>query len=102
MVVFPVPGGPHRIIEGTFPCSIAVLRMLPLPVRCSCPASASSVVGRSRSANGVDSIIKANKLCAPKVAVFSPFTSQNVLHRPFPLCHAFFSNCSYHLLIVFW
>jgi hypothetical protein len=34
IVVFPVPGGPQSIIEGIFPCSIAVRKMLPFPVRC--------------------------------------------------------------------
>ncbi len=52
IVVLPVPGGPHKIIEGTLPCSIAVRKMLPLPARCSCPTRSSSVSGRILSANG--------------------------------------------------
>src|SRR4051812_1141212 len=52
MVVFPTPGGPHKIIEGNLPFSMAVRRILPFPVRCSCPTNSSSVVGRRRSANG--------------------------------------------------
>src|SRR5438045_6540738 len=57
MVVFPVPGGPHRIIDGIFPCSMAVLRILPRPARCSCPTRSSRVRGRIRSARGADEFI---------------------------------------------
>ncbi len=60
MVVLPTPGGPHKIMEGSLPLSIAVRRMLPLPVKCSWPFSSSSVVGRRRSANG-EVIIKVTK-----------------------------------------
>ncbi len=56
MVVLPTPGGPHKIIEGTIPFSIAVLSMLPLPVRCCWPARSLSEVGRILSANGVVSV----------------------------------------------
>lgn len=52
MVVLPVPGGPHKIMDGSLPCSMAVRKMLPLPVRCSWPANSSKVVGRNRSASG--------------------------------------------------
>src|SRR3954469_23512667 len=57
IVVLPVPGGPQRIMEGILPCSIAVRRMLPLPVRCSWPTRSSSVRGRIRSASGVAAFI---------------------------------------------
>ena len=60
MVVLPTPGGPHKIMEGSLPLSIAVRSMLPLPVKCSWPISSSSVVGRSRSASG-EVIIKVTK-----------------------------------------
>ena len=36
-VVFPVPGGPQRIIEETWPLSAMRLSGMPSPVRCSCP-----------------------------------------------------------------
>src|SRR5690348_6002622 len=57
MVVLPVPGGPHRIIEGILPFSMAVRNTLPLPVRCSCPTKSSNVCGRIRSANGAEKFI---------------------------------------------
>lgn len=52
MVVFPVPGGPHKIMDGILPFSIAVRRMLLLPVRCSWPINSSNDEGRIRSARG--------------------------------------------------
>jgi hypothetical protein len=57
IVVLPVPGGPQSIIEGILPCSIAVRKMLPLPVRCCCPESSSSVVGLMRSASGMEGLL---------------------------------------------
>jgi len=54
MVVLPTPGGPHKIMEGILPCSMAVRRILPLPVRCCWPANPFSVGGRRRSAKGDD------------------------------------------------
>ena len=54
MVVLPVPGAPHKIIEGILPFSIAVLKILPFPARCSCPTRSSSVCGRIRSASGAE------------------------------------------------
>jgi hypothetical protein len=53
MVVLPVPGGPQKIMEGTELISIATRRMLPLPVRCSCPTNSDKVLGLIRSARGV-------------------------------------------------
>ena len=52
MVVLPTPGGPHKIMEGIFPFSMDVRKILPLPVRCSCPVSASKLAGRKRSDKG--------------------------------------------------
>jgi hypothetical protein len=57
MVVFPVPGAPQRIMDGILPCSMAVRKMLPLPVRCCCPTSSSNVDGLTRSAKGTDAFI---------------------------------------------
>lgn len=54
MVVLPTPGGPHKIMLGTLPFSIAVRKMLPLPVRCCYPANSFKEDGRKRSANGAD------------------------------------------------
>ena len=52
-VVFPVPGGPHKMRELSVSFS-SILRMVPLsPVRCSCPKTSSSVLGLSFSAKGI-------------------------------------------------
>src|SRR5436190_22791799 len=52
MVVLPTPGGPHKIIDGTTPWSIALRNILPFPVRCSCPVRSLREAGLSRSASG--------------------------------------------------
>ena len=55
MLVLPVPGGPHRIIEDSLPAA-TIRPIAPSgPVRCSCPTTSSSVAGRSRSASGASS-----------------------------------------------
>ena len=52
MLVFPVPGGPHRIIEASLPAA-TILPIAPSgPVRCSWPTTSSSDFGRNRSASG--------------------------------------------------
>ena len=51
IVVFPVPGPPHRIIEGTRSATIRP-RSTPFGPTSSCPATSSSDVGRIRSASG--------------------------------------------------
>jgi hypothetical protein len=51
-VVFPVPGGPQKIIEVASSFSIASRSGLPGPSRCSCPTNSSSVRGRILSASG--------------------------------------------------
>ena len=51
-VVFPVPGGPQKIIEWARPASIATRNGLPGPKRCACPTSSSRVRGLMRSARG--------------------------------------------------
>jgi hypothetical protein len=40
-------------MEGMLPFSMAVRKMLPLPVKCSCPTNSSNVVGRALSAKGI-------------------------------------------------
>ena len=51
-VVFPVPGGPQKIIEVGSSPSIASRNGFPGPSRCSCPTYSSSVRGRILSASG--------------------------------------------------
>jgi hypothetical protein len=34
-VVFPTPGGPHKIKENINPCSTALRNGLPIPTKCS-------------------------------------------------------------------
>ena len=51
-VVFPTPGGPHRMNEATRFCSIILRITAPSPTRCFCPMYSSSVCGRNLSANG--------------------------------------------------
>ena len=52
MLVLPVPGGPHRIIEDRRPAA-TIRPIAPSgPVRCSWPTTSPSVAGRSRSASG--------------------------------------------------
>src|SRR6185437_16850695 len=51
-VVFPVPGGPHRIKECSSPDSIARRNGLPGPRTCCWPTYSSSERGRIRSASG--------------------------------------------------
>ena len=53
-VVLPVPGGPHRISDGTRSASIARLSTLPGPRMWSCPRIWSSVSGRIRVESGAD------------------------------------------------
>ena len=56
-VVFPVPGGPQRIIEGTLSASMACLRNFPFPRRASCPTYPSRVFGRILLARGSGSSV---------------------------------------------
>jgi hypothetical protein len=51
-VVFPTPGGPHRMNETMRPDEIIVLKVPFSPMMCFCPQYVSKVVGRKRSANG--------------------------------------------------
>ena len=54
ILVFPTPGGPHKIIEGRFPVSIATLRDLPLEKIAVWPTISSSVFGLNFSASGIE------------------------------------------------
>src|ERR1700733_1391891 len=51
-VVFPVPGGPQKIIDVESSFSMASRNGFPGPSRCSCPTNSSSVRGRILSASG--------------------------------------------------
>ena len=51
-VVFPVPGGPQKISEGTRSAAMARRRNPPGPTTFSWPATSSRVRGRMRSASG--------------------------------------------------
>ena len=51
-VVFPDPGGPQRMIDGTWSVSIASRKSVLGPRMCFCPAISSRVSGRIRSASG--------------------------------------------------
>src|SRR5207245_784210 len=51
-VVLPVPGGPHRISDGSSPSASARSSILPSPSRCVCPTNSASDRGRIRSASG--------------------------------------------------
>src|SRR5262249_45092428 len=52
MLVLPVPGGPHRIIDANLPAA-TIRPIAPSgPVRCSCPTTSWSAGGRSWSASG--------------------------------------------------
>ena len=72
-VVFPLPGGPQKIIEPGTPRSIASRSGLPGASRCSCPTNSSSVRGRMRAASGWPSRGRAEERLA-------------LLGTPFP-CH---------------
>ena len=68
MLVFPVPGGPQKIIEGIRPHSIN-LRSGPFsPIRRVCPANSSSEVGRKSEESGSSIVVK-KKVC--------PYYSEN-------------------------
>ena len=51
-VVFPVPGGPHRITDDIRSASISRRSGPAGPSRCSCPTTSSSDAGRIRAASG--------------------------------------------------
>ena len=51
-VVFPVPGGPQKIIECGIPCLSACHKGFPGANKCVWPTKASKVVGRRRAAKG--------------------------------------------------
>ena len=51
-VVFPVPGGPQKIIDPGTPRSMASRNGLPGPSTCVCPTNSSSARGRIRAARG--------------------------------------------------
>ena len=53
-VVFPVPGGPQRMSDGTWSASMARRSALAGPSTCSWPTNSSNRRGRSRSGSGFE------------------------------------------------
>ena len=62
-VVLPQPGGPHRIIECTWPDSIARRNEAPSPSNRRCPTISSRMRGRIRSASGFNASGAVNNGC---------------------------------------
>ena len=52
MVVLPVPGGPHKMIDPKLPCASIIRNRPSGPNKLSCPTTSSSVLGRNNSASG--------------------------------------------------
>jgi len=55
-VVFPVPGGPERMMEESVSCSMAERSAVPSPTTCSCPMKSWSFWGLRRNASGASAI----------------------------------------------
>ena len=73
-VVFPTPGGPQKIREGTRSPSMRRRSTFPSPRSCSWPANSSSVRGRMRLASGSEALPVPSKspICSKKIPPF-PF-----------------------------
>src|SRR5688500_14005638 len=69
-VVLPVPGGPHSIIECSFPDSNARRKGLPGPSKWDCPTTSFSSRGRSCSASGAAGSCCSNKSVTDHVRTF--------------------------------
>ena len=70
MVVLPVPGGPHRIIEASLPAA-TIRPIAPSgPVRCSCPITSSSRAGAA-----------GRRAAHPRAAAAAPRLRQGRLNR---------------------
>src|SRR5213080_158112 len=68
-VVFPVPGGPHKINDGiAVPPSIKRRNTRPSPTSCSWPTNSLSVLGRIRSARGAAVAERALELCGSLIS----------------------------------
>src|SRR5258708_7489032 len=68
-VVFPVPGGPHKINDGiAVPPSIKRRNTRPSPTSCSWPTNSFSVRGRMRSASGAAVAERALELCGSLIS----------------------------------
>ena len=74
-VVFPVPGGPQKIIEWARPASIAARSGLPGPRMCSWPMNSSRVRGRMRSARGRAASAAESKSPVWEVTAIRPLAS---------------------------
>ena len=60
--VFPVPGGPYRMMELIRSALIARQSNLPFPKICFCPSKSSNVLGRIRAARGTEEEILSDGL----------------------------------------
>ena len=58
-VVLPLPGGPQKIIDGTWSLSMRRRSMRSSPTRCSCPTNSSKLRGRIRAASGASRSLRA-------------------------------------------
>src|ERR1041385_392215 len=68
-VVFPVPGGPHKISDGIVaPPSINRRNTRPSPTRCSWPPNSPSVRGRMRSDGGAGVFDRASRSVASRIS----------------------------------
>ena len=54
IVVLPTPGGPQKIMDGSWSASIMRRSTLPGPMRWVCPDTSSRVFGRMRAASGAE------------------------------------------------
>ena len=63
-VVFPVPGGPHKMVDDSRSASISARSGAPGPTRCDCPTMSSKALGRIRAANGACSASRSASACS--------------------------------------
>ena len=64
-LVFPVPGGPERMIELNRSASIARRSSFPGSSKCRCPTYSSSERGRNRAASGMPESLPASDSVPP-------------------------------------
>ena len=69
-VVLPEPGGPQRIIDGTWSFWMLRLRARSGPRMCSCPRRSSSARGRMRVASGATLCISCSRWWSKSVIAF--------------------------------
>ena len=78
-VVFPTPGGPHKMNEDKLPVSIILRRMQFSPTRCRWPAYSERFLGRMRSGSGGNIFVTGSNI----VVIYPYLQMLNV--RPAPL-----------------